>query len=64
VVNSASFRNINLIIVFDPDSGVVKWSQTGPWLRQHDPDFLSDGRLLIYDNRDDRANNQILEGAG
>jgi Arylsulfotransferase (ASST) len=57
-----SFRNINLIIVFDPDSGVVKWSQTGPWLRQHDPDFLSDGRILIFDNRDDGANGQILGG--
>jgi Arylsulfotransferase (ASST) len=58
-----SFRNINLIIVFDPDSGVVKWSQTGPWLRQHDPDFLSDGRILIFDNRDDGANGQTMGGS-
>jgi hypothetical protein len=42
----------------------VKWSQTGPWLRQHDPDFLSDGRILVYDNRDDGANGQILGEAG
>jgi hypothetical protein len=58
-----SFRNLNLLIVFDPDSGVVKWSQTGPWLRQHDPDFLPDGRIMVFDNRDDGANGRILGGS-
>jgi Arylsulfotransferase (ASST) len=58
-----SFRNLNLLIVFDPDSGVVKWSQTGPWLRQHDPDFLPDGRILVFDNRDDGADGRLLGGS-
>jgi hypothetical protein len=58
-----SFRNLNLLIVFDPDSGVVKWSQTGPWLRQHDPDFLPDGRIMVFDNRDDGANGRLLGGS-
>jgi hypothetical protein len=58
-----SFRNLNLIVVFDPDSGVVKWSQTGPWLRQHDPDFLPDGRILVFDNRDDGADGRLLDGS-
>ena len=58
-----SFRDLNLLIVFDPDSGVVKWSQTGPWLRQHDPDFLPDGRILVFDNRDDGAGGRLLGGS-
>ncbi len=58
-----SFRNLSLLIVFDPDSGVVKWSQTGPWLRQHDPDFLPDGRILVFDNRDDGADGRLLDGS-
>jgi hypothetical protein len=58
-----SFRNLNLLIVFDPDSGIVKWSQTGPWLRQHDPDFLPDGRILVFDNRNDGAGGQLLGGS-
>jgi Arylsulfotransferase (ASST) len=58
-----SLRNLNLLIVFDPDTGVVKWSQTGPWLRQHDPDFLPDGRILVFDNRVDGANGRLLGGS-
>jgi hypothetical protein len=58
-----SFRNLSLLIVFDPDSGVVKWSQTGPWLRQHDPDFLPDGRILVFDNREDAAHGRLLGGS-
>jgi hypothetical protein len=58
-----SMRNLNLLIVFDPDSGRVKWSQTGPWLRQHDPDFLPDGRILVFDNRDDGAGGRLFGGS-
>ncbi len=46
-----SFRNINTVVVFDGDTRKVKWSTTGPFLGQHDPDFLPDGHILVYDNR-------------
>lgn len=46
-----SMRDINMIMVFDPDTEVVKWYQHGPWLRQHDPDFLPDGTISIFNNR-------------
>ncbi len=46
-----SFRNINTIVVFDGETRLVKWTTTGPFLGQHDPDFLPDGHILIYDNR-------------
>jgi Arylsulfotransferase (ASST) len=58
-----SVRNLNLLVVFNPDSGVVKWSQTGPWLRQHDADFLPDGRILVFDNRNDAAGGRLLGGS-
>jgi hypothetical protein len=46
-----SMRDVNLIMVFDPDTEVVKWYQHGPWLRQHDPDFLPDGTISVFNNR-------------
>jgi hypothetical protein len=58
-----SIRNLNLLVVFDPDTGVVKWEQTGPWLAQHDPDFLPDGRILVFDNRADHAEGRLLGGS-
>jgi Arylsulfotransferase (ASST) len=58
-----SIRNLNLLIVFDPDTRVVKWAQTGPWLRQHDPDFMPDGRIMVFDNRNDDAGGRLLGGS-
>lgn len=46
-----SLRNINTIAVLDRESGRAKWVMTGPFVRQHDPDWLPDGRLLVFDNR-------------
>jgi hypothetical protein len=45
-----SMRELNLIIVIDPITKKVKWHQTGPWLRQHDPEFRPDGRISIFNN--------------
>jgi hypothetical protein len=45
-----SMRELNLIIVLDPITKKVKWHQTGPWLRQHDPEFRPDGRISIFNN--------------
>lgn len=45
-----SLREHNLIIVLDPVTKKIKWRQTGPWLRQHDPEFRSDRRISIFNN--------------
>lgn len=55
-----SMRDLNLIIVFDPDTEVVKWYQHGPWLRQHDPDFLPDGRIAVFNNRMEYGASNIM----
>lgn len=46
-----SLRNINAVVVLDGNTTDVKWSLVGPFLAQHDPDFLPDGTISIFDNR-------------
>ena len=45
-----SFRNINTIAVLDRKTRRFKWSMTGPFVRQHDPDFLPNGHIMLFDN--------------
>ena len=46
-----SLRNLDTLVVADPRTWRVKWAMTGPFLGQHDPDFLPNGHLLVFDNR-------------
>jgi hypothetical protein len=46
-----SVRHLNTVFVADPKSWAVKWLMTGPFVGQHDPDFLPNGHILLYDNR-------------
>lgn len=44
-------RNLNTLAVVDGDDFKIKWAMTGPFYGQHDPDFLPNGHILMYDNR-------------
>jgi len=45
-----SCREINTIFVLDPETERIKWlSRSG--IQQHDPDFLPDGTIQVFDNR-------------
>ena len=46
-----SFREINAVAILDLDAAEIVWATLGPWLRQHDPDLLPDGHLLLFDNQ-------------
>jgi hypothetical protein len=46
-----SIRNIHTILVVDGRTWRIKWTMTGPFLYQHDPDFLPNGHILLFDNR-------------
>lgn len=46
-----SLRNTNTIAVIDPETRQVKWALAGLVERQHDPDFLPNGHIMVYDNK-------------
>jgi len=46
-----SLRNINTILVVDPETWKVKFQFTGGVLRHHDPDFVPGDKILVFDNR-------------
>jgi hypothetical protein len=50
-----SLRDIDTVLVFDPTTLHVKWWCDRPFMRQHDPDFLGDGWISVFDNRTDGA---------
>ena len=45
-----SLRNVDLLVAIDPRRKVATWAMAGPFRRQHDPDLLPNGRLLVFDN--------------
>ena len=46
-----SLRNPNALIIVDPAEQQVIWYGEGIWKQQHDPDLLSNGRVLLFDNQ-------------
>ena len=43
-------RNLNLVLVVNPQRREIVWGTTGPWYFPHDPEPLANGNLLIFDN--------------
>lgn len=59
-----SLRNLNMIGVIDAEDRFVKWALVGMFVRQHDPDFLDNGHIMLFDNlggRETGKHSQILE---
>ena len=48
-----SMRNTSALAAIDLDAKKVTWVSRGPWAFQHDPDFLPEGRMLLFDNLGD-----------
>jgi hypothetical protein len=44
-------RNLQTMVVLDGETRKVKWSMTGPFFGQHDPNFAPNGRIIVFDNR-------------
>jgi hypothetical protein len=55
-----SMRILDALIVVDPNTHQIKWATVGPLLRQHDPDFLPNGRISVFDNRWADPNKRIF----
>lgn len=45
-----SMRQLNMLMVVDPDDLKIKWWKIGPWKRQHDPEFLPGGKIQVFNN--------------
>jgi arylsulfotransferase ASST len=56
-----SLRHLDTIAVVDPDKRSVVWAARGPWQAQHDPQFLDNGHLLLFDNRGLPKGSRVLE---
>jgi hypothetical protein len=54
-------RHLDALAVVDPDSGKAVWAARGPWAAQHDPTFLDNGRLLLFDNLGSPRGSRVLE---
>jgi hypothetical protein len=54
-------RHLDAIAVLDPDTEKVVWAARGPWHSQHDPSFLENGHLLIFDNLGSARSSRVLE---
>jgi hypothetical protein len=58
-----SLRNLDLLLVVSPQTRRIKWAMTGPFVRQHDPDFLPSGHIVVFDNRRDSRDGKALGGS-
>jgi hypothetical protein len=56
-----SLRELDTLAMIDPQSGSVAWAGRGPWHMQHDPHFLDNGRILVFDNRGAIRKSRVLE---
>jgi hypothetical protein len=45
-----SLRDINAVMVFNPDTLKIKYLSIGKVVRQHDPDFIDGDSISIFDN--------------
>jgi hypothetical protein len=46
-----SMREMNTIAILDMETEQIVWSMAGLFHRQHEPQLLPNGNILIYDNR-------------
>ena len=57
-----SLRRLNLVFVFDPVTLNVKWHTTKALVLQHDPDFIGDGWIGVFDNNTDPTKRGTMLG--
>ena len=64
-----SSRHLSTVLLFRPATNKVVWLKTGPWLNQHDIDYLGHGTFSIFGNNnirfpDEEANVKANEKGG
>jgi len=56
-----SLRRPGTLAVCDLEARTAVWALQGDWRLQHEPVMLSDGHLLLFDNRGKRRRSGVLE---
>jgi hypothetical protein len=46
-----SLRDISTVMLYRPATDQIIWLKTGPWLFQHDADFVGDSKISIFSNQ-------------
>ena len=46
-----SSRHLSTIFLYRPTSNKILWYKQGPWLNQHDPDFLDGNKISVFGNQ-------------
>lgn len=54
-------RELDSILIVDLKSEAVTGMISGPWHRQHDPDILTNGNILLFDNQSLDYQSRVLE---
>jgi len=58
-----SMHHMHTVLVFNPDSKRVKWNTEDDLIGQHDPDFIGEGWIGIFDNNKDQSGGKMLGGS-
>ncbi|MCW5516276.1 arylsulfotransferase family protein [Muriicola sp. Z0-33] len=45
-----SCRSLSMVFLYRPETNKIIWSQQGPWLSQHDPDFHGESGIVVFGN--------------
>jgi hypothetical protein len=45
-----SVRNRSVVFLYRPSTNKILWLQVGPWLLQHDPDFVGQSKISVFGN--------------
>jgi len=55
-----SLRNMNMLGILDKETFAIKWTYSGAWVRQHDPDITPEGNIIVFNNsRDEYGFNRV-----
>lgn len=57
-----SLRYPSLVFVLDPETTEIKWYESRHFTRQHDPDFIGEGWIGVFDNQRDGTKRGTLLG--
>jgi hypothetical protein len=45
-----SLRTLSTVLLYRPSTNKILWLKTGPWMKQHDPEFVGDSKISIFGN--------------